>query len=80
MERKRDGGMNGEYNGIIRLRVIRMVGAVRIMGARIRGRRKYRSYRGMRVGLVRISYEVVLILILLRVGRRWRGGRGIQRE
>lgn len=60
--------MNREYNRVIRLRVIGIVGAVGMIRARIRRRGKYGSYRGVRVGLVRISYEVVLLLILLGVG------------
>jgi len=70
LEGKGDRRINGEYNGVIRLGVMRIVRAVGIIGARIRGRRKYRRYRGIRVGLVRISYEVVMLLILLRVRRR----------
>lgn len=62
--------MNGEYNRLIGLRVIRMVGIASIMGARVRGGGKYGKYRRIRVGLVGVSYEVVLLLILLRLGIR----------
>ena len=66
---KRDRRMNGEYNGVLRLRIIRIVRAIGIMGARVRRGGKYRIYRRIRVGLVRISYEVVLLLVLLRLRR-----------
>lgn len=50
---------------MIRLGVIRIVRAVSMIGARVGGGRKYRKYGGVRVRLVRVSYEVVLLLILL---------------
>jgi len=62
--------MNREYNGVLRLRIIRIVRAIGMIRARVRGGRKYRLYRGIRVGLVRISYEVVLLLVLMRLGSR----------
>ena len=43
--------------------------------ARVGGGRKYRKYRRIRVRLVGISYEVVLLLVLLRLRERWRGER-----
>lgn len=60
--------------------MIRIVRAVSMIGARVRRRRKYRKYRRVRVGLVRVSYEVVLLLMLLRVRNGWRGGRRNKRE
>jgi len=77
--RKRDRRINREYNGVLRLRIMRIVRAVGMIRARVRGRRKYRMYGGVRVRLVRISYEVVLLLVLLRLGRRWRGEGGKER-
>lgn len=71
LEEKRDRRINREYNGVLRLRIMRIVRAVRMMRARVRGRRKYRIYGRIRVRLVRISYEVVLLLVLLRLRRRW---------
>jgi len=62
--------MNREYNGVLRLGIIRIVRAIRIIRARVRRRGKYRLYRGIRVRLVGISYEVVLLLVLLRLGNR----------
>jgi len=62
--------MNGEYNGVLGLGIMRIVRAIRIMGARVRGGGKYRVYRRIRVRLVRISYEVVILLVLLRLRRR----------
>lgn len=55
---------------MIRLGVIGIVRALRLIRARLRGRRKYGRYRGMRVGLVGISYEVVLLLIIIGLGER----------
>lgn len=68
MGRKRDRGICGEYNRVIGLGVMGIVRAIGLIGARLRGRRKYRRYGRMRVGLVRISYEVVLLLMILGLG------------
>jgi len=65
---KGEGRINREYNRVLRLGIMGIVGAMRMIRARVRRRGKYRLYRGMRVRLVRISYEVVLLLVLLRVG------------
>jgi len=67
---KRDGRINREYNGVLRLGIIGIVRAIRIIRARVRRRGKYGLYRGIRVRLVGISYEVVLLLVLLRLGSR----------
>jgi len=55
---------------VLRLRIIRIVRAMRMIRAGARRRGKYRLYGGMRVRLVGISYEVVLLLVLLRLGSR----------
>jgi len=62
--------MNGEYNRVLRLGIIGIVRAMRMIRARVRRRRKYGLYRGIRVRLVRVSYEVVLLLVLMRLGSR----------
>jgi len=76
---KGEGRMNGEYNRVLRLRIIGIVRAMRMIRARVRRRGKYGLYGGIRVRLVRISYEVVLLLVLLRLGSRWRRGREKER-
>merc|ERR1712084_78570 len=73
---KGEGRINGEYNRVLRLRIMGIVRAMRMIGARVRRRRKYGLYGGIRVRLVGISYEVVLLLVLLRLGSGWgKGGR-----
>jgi len=67
---KGEGRMNGEYNRVLRLRIIGIVRAMGIIRARARRGGKYRLYGSIRVRLVRISYEVVLLLVLLRLGSR----------
>jgi len=67
---KGEGRINREYNRVLRIRIIRIVRAMRMIRARVRRRGKYRLYGGIRVRLVRISYEVVLLLVLLRLGSR----------
>jgi len=67
---KGEGRINREHNRVLRLGIIGMVRAIRMIRARVGRRRKYRLYRGIRVRLVRISYEVVLLLVLMRLGSR----------
>jgi len=79
LKEKRDRRINREYNRVLGLRIMGMVRAVGIIRARVRRRGKYRKYGRIRVRLVGISYEVVLVLVLLRLRRRWGGERRKER-